>query len=45
MSIQTELDVNELKEALRKLAERVAALEAERKPEPKREPLHLARKA
>lgn len=45
MSIQTELDVQALREQLQQLAERVAALEAERKTEPKREPLHLGRKA
>ena len=45
MSIQTELDVQALREQLQQLAERVAVLEAERKTEPKREPLHLARKA
>jgi len=45
MSIQTELDVQQLREQLQALAERVAALEAQRKPEPKREPLHMSRKA
>jgi polyhydroxyalkanoate synthesis regulator phasin len=45
MSIQTELDVQQLREQLQALSERVAALEDERKAEPKREPLHLGRKA
>lgn len=47
MSIQTELDVRELQRKLAELEERVDSLELAlaQAREPKREPLHLSRKA